>query len=177
MSLTVLALIVIILNYCWSNPLDVDEWSLDDLNRSPEHAFDAFVRKYRRADHLTDSLKLVRFENFKATIERINQYNKSHANFSISSTADMSAQEIREMRCGSGRLVSNWRETNKSLDRIWDGTYCSACNRFPELNNETLPREWDWSAKGAVTSVNTQGGCGGCWGINILLKMFALHIQ
>ncbi len=154
-----------LLGYCWEGAA-CPEYEDQKYSRQ---LFASFKEKYSKTyDH--DREEEWRFGVFCDNLKRIEQDNadsEDGAEYGITRWTDRTHEELR-LKCGGTCVGPNCtrltaRRGVKGNAHAWDGT-CYAKPRFPELcTNNTLPEEFDWTAKGAVTAIKDQGNCGNCF--------------
>ena len=141
-------------------------YDLHQALSEPREAFAAYKIEYEKT-YSTLEEEEERFAIFSASLGKALEMSASnkHATYGPTHLSDRTAAELEGGLCGiRNRRPSAYRATRTTLpkDTFWDGKYCATCKRFPELAG-TPPKDLDWVAKGAVTPVKVQGGCGGCW--------------
>eukprot|EP01111_Echinosteliopsis_oligospora_P000271 TRINITY_DN10247_c0_g1_i1.p1 TRINITY_DN10247_c0_g1~~TRINITY_DN10247_c0_g1_i1.p1 ORF type:complete len:332 (-),score=79.10 TRINITY_DN10247_c0_g1_i1:18-1013(-) len=110
--------------------------------------FNDFMIKYnKRYDN--DEISM-RFDNFKASVARVEQQNKNSngATYGITKFSDMSTEEFKT-------IILMTKETQK-------------VSYLDDLSNEwtfdsSLPSSLDWRDQNVVTPIKNQGQCGSCW--------------
>ena len=162
MMLPPLLLPLLLLSAPLAEKLDVRTASLSALSAQPERSF-AQYRSLHRRPYAPDSAEAAtRFAAFKRSLSRAVALAKEQptASFGLTQFADELPAE-RSIRLPPLSRRRSSSGSTRRVDTHWDGR-CTTCLRFPELAGP-LPSSLDWVAKGAVSSVKVQGGCGGCY--------------
>ncbi|CAH2009803.1 unnamed protein product [Acanthoscelides obtectus] len=121
--------------YCLS---DQEEWQ--QFKTQHGKTYRSLLEEKRRFDIFKSNLRVIdehnqRFNNGEETFEmRINQF------------GDLSQEEFHQMLSLQKDQIPSRGDDFALLD-----------------DNEDLPKEVDWKARGAVTTVKDQGHCGSCW--------------
>lgn len=129
-----------------------------------EVLFENFSKKYHRRYANELELKM-RHRIFKKNLHKIDMLNKHEqgtAKYGITPFADLTEKEYLH-KTG---LVVRERRDNEIGNPIAD---------IPDINVKDLPEEFDWTEKGAVTSVKNQGNCGSCWSFSVTGNVEGLH--
>jgi cathepsin F len=117
-----------------------------EITEDPKSLFLDFVQTYNK-HYKSASEASTRFENFKATIERVNKRNSEsrNAHFGITQFADLSTEEF-----STTILMKNKIQPEESTEVV-------------QPANVDIPTDFDWRDQGAVTPVKDQEACGSCW--------------
>jgi len=111
-------------------------------------SFMQFVKDNDRQYASTEEF-LIRFNNFKNTLARIDRLNQNNpkAKFAVNKFSDLSVDEFKAQY-----LSYRPRPNRPQVDVL-----------PPIISNAEAPTTWDWRDKGAVTDVKDQQQCGSCW--------------
>jgi len=117
--------------------------------------FVAFTQKFSR-NYATPEETLLRFENFKATLERIDVLNAQNplATFAVNQFSDLSVEEFK----------STYLMPSMPADFV--ATACLAkgvTKRYEEEIVKDIPTSINWVTQGKVSPVKNQAQCGSCW--------------
>jgi len=115
-------------------------------------AFEAFVKKFEKTYKTAEeyAMRFAIFVENRIYIHRMNMEHSS-ATFAVNEFADMTWHEFRSIYVGGFK---------SSLAKRWNGLTHLGTHKY---SGAELPKEVDWTTKGAVTPVKNQGQCGSCW--------------
>eukprot|EP00117_Sycon_ciliatum_P024526 scpid62967/ scgid20568/ Putative cysteine proteinase CG12163 len=133
------------------------KYSIVDALKNVGHEFQTFLRQYspaycnsapeirRRADIFKQNMKIA--EEF--------QHNEiSTAKYGITELADLTPEEFHQRYAMPVQIKPE--DVQEQLRR-------GRAQRAAPLNLNTLPTNFDWRERNAVTAVKNQGNCGSCW--------------
>ena len=126
--------------------------------------FENFVKKYHRR-YSNDQEHKMRHRIFKKNLHKIDMLNKHEqgtAKYGISPFSDLTEKEYLH-KTGLLMRQSNENEIKNPIAEI------------PDISEDDLPTEFDWTEKNAVTSVKNQGNCGSCWSFAVTGNIEGLH--
>lgn len=114
-----------------------------------EVLFETYVKKYYRryANDLEHKMRLRIFKKNLHKIDMLNKHEAGTAKYGITPFCDLTEKEYLHK---TGLVMHENRE-NELRNPIAD---------IPDIDIKDLPEEFDWTEKGAVTSVKDQGNCG-----------------
>ncbi|KAE8716876.1 A494 protein [Hibiscus syriacus] len=112
-----------------------------------EHHFSLFKARFKKSYGSKEEHDY-RFKVFRDNLRRAARHQKldPSATHGVTQFSDVTPREFRKMYLGLRRL---------RLPK--DAT------EAPILPTDSLPEDFDWREKGAVTPVKNQGSCGSCW--------------
>lgn len=155
----VLSVFLLALNYAIDHKTD-DEIKFM-LRKSIQRAFANFKEKYGKT-YKDESEERFRFSVFTNNYIQIYRHNKFlvFSKVGVNQFADLTDDEFKAMFTG---------HKHHGDDDDDDGS-----SKHTTLPTDNLPASFDWRDKGAVTSVKTQNGCGGCWAFSTVQSIEGL---
>lgn len=123
-----------------------------------EKQFKAFAVKYGK-DYKDQTELQFRFQQYRKTVDFIHTHNAKNSDFTleVNEFADLTDEEFR-----SKYLTSFPANPSKKL-------------KSASLPTANLPETIDWVAFGAVSPIQNQGSCGGCWAFASVGAIEGLH--
>ncbi|XP_068640130.1 probable cysteine protease RD19B [Aristolochia californica] len=124
----------------------VDE-EQDDLLLDAENHFTSFLKRFGKR-YANAEEHSYRFSVFRANIHRAWRHQKLDpaAVHGVTQFSDITPQEFEVKYLGLKRP-----------------SFLKEAHKAPILPTNSLPAEFDWRDRGAVTAVKNQGSCGSCW--------------
>ena len=116
-----------------------------------EYEFSKFMTKYNKKYDTQDEYNS-RFSTFINNLNKIKYHNEYNDDWKmdVNHFADMSSEDFNNSVKKNGCL------------NVDQGSELRTKQTFLSFEKD-LPDSWDWTEKGAVTSVKDQGQCGSCW--------------
>jgi len=104
----------------------------------------------------------IRFDNFKASIARVNMFNErsQDAVFGITQFSDLSTEEFSTTILMKSLPIVPQKNTVEEV----------------EIANVDVPTTFDWRNSGAVTPVKNQEQCGSCWAFSATESIESAYI-
>ncbi|XP_051901068.1 cathepsin F-like isoform X2 [Pristis pectinata] len=131
-------------------PDGVDDEEMLQL-RSQFEEFKATYNKEYEGEEEEDHRFQIFVENLKEA-RRLQEEDRGTAEFGVTKFSDMSDEEFNQFYLNPLMMNdSSWMQKIAELPMAEPMANCS------------VPRQWDWRKKGAVTRVKNQGKCAACW--------------
>jgi len=127
-----------------------------DLSLPTEVLFKQFIMAFQKKYSLKESTE--RADIFAQNVDRVKVYNQREGApiYGITKFSDLTPEEFAETH-----LMKNFNPTLKQRNIQEERRKKQRLFQLP--SGFTIPTDFDWRTKGAVTDVYDQGMCGSCW--------------
>ncbi|GKV24136.1 hypothetical protein SLEP1_g33786 [Rubroshorea leprosula] len=132
---------------------------IEPLLLNAEHHFSLFKRRFGKS-YASQEEHDYRFKVFKRNLRRASRHQKldPSARHGVTQFSDLTSKEFRSTYLG----LRNLRLPKDA-------------NQAPILPTDSLPEDFDWREKGAVSAVKNQGACGSCWSFSTTGALEGAH--